>query len=395
MSHGDLVPGRADITLEGWQSEPQLRWSFQHVAEMFPTAAIAASARPTGLPERPADLDDLRVRHPLTGGEETVRSIIDASDTDAWAVLHQGHLAREHYQRGMSPSSQHLLMSVSKSLVGAVAAALVDRGLLAVDEQVTHYVPALAGTGYAGATVRHLLDMRSGIRFSEEYTDPNAEVRLLEQAIGWAPRRTAWVPDSMYGFLATLTRAREHGGAFEYRSCETDVLGWVCESAAGARMAGLLSDLVWRPMGAEHAASLAVDHEGSGMFDGGISASLRDLLRFGAVWLGDGTALDGTQVIGPNWVEETLRGDVDSDAAFAGSKDGPWMPGGMYRNQMWFPSPRRDTLVCLGIHGQMVYVNRTAGVVAAKLSSWPDPQDPRKLFSTLAAFDAVATALGG
>jgi CubicO group peptidase (beta-lactamase class C family) len=295
----------------------------------------------------------------------------------------------------MSPSSQHLLMSVSKSLVGAVAAALVDRGLLAVHEQVTHYVPALAGTGYAGATVRHLLDMRSGIRFSEEYTDPDAEVRLLEQAIGWAPRHTDAVPDSMYGFLATLTRAREHGGTFEYRSCETDVLGWVCESAAGARMSGLLADLVWRPMGAEFAASLAVDREGSGMFDGGISASLRDLLRFGAVWLGDGTALDGTPVISPTWVEETLGGDVDSGAAFAGSKDAPWMPGGMYRNQMWFPSPRRDTLVCLGIHGQMVYVNRTAGVVAAKLSSWPDPQDPGKLFSTLAAFDAVATALGG
>ena len=131
------------------------------------------------------------------------------------------------------------------------------------------------------------------------------------------------------------------------------------------------------------------------MFDGGISASLRDLLRFGAIWLDDGTALDGTRVISPTWVEETLRGDADSATAFASSKDAPWMPGGMYRNQMWFPSPRRDVLLCLGIHGQMVYTNRTAGVVAAKLSSWPDPQDPGKLFSTLAAFEAVAAALGG
>ena len=252
MSHGELVPGRADITLEGWQSEPQLRWTFQHVAEMFPTATIPAADRARGLPERPAHLDDLRLVDPLTGGEETVRSVMDASDTDGWAVLHQGHLVHEHYQRGMSPPSQHLLMSVSKSLVGAVAAALVDRGLLNVDEQVTHYVPALAGTGYDGATVRHLLDMRSGIHFSEEYTrprrrgpPPRAGDRLGAETHRLGPRLDVRLPHH------AARRAREHGGAFEYRSCETDVLGWVCESAAGIRMATLVSELVWQPMGAE------------------------------------------------------------------------------------------------------------------------------------------------
>ena len=68
------------------------------------------------------------------------------------------------------------------------------------------------------------------------------------------------------------------------------------------------------------------------------------------------------------------------------------MPGGMYRNQMWFPSARRDVLLALGIHGQMIYVNRSAGVVAAKVSSWATPQDPAKLLGTIAAFDAVAAS---
>jgi CubicO group peptidase (beta-lactamase class C family) len=65
------------------------------------------------------------------------------------------------------------------------------------------------------------------------------------------------------------------------------------------------------------------------------------------------------------------------------------MPGGMYRNQCWFPRAERDVLLCLGIHGQMVYVNRRTGLVAAKVSSWPQPQDAWKLFTTVAAFDAI------
>ena len=99
--------------------------------------------------------------------------------------------------------------------------------------------------------------------------------------------------------------------------------------------------------------------------------------------------------LSPARIEETLTGDPDTSAAFAASKDGGWMPGGMYRNQLWFPSARRDVLLCLGIHGQMIYINRAAGVVGAKLSSWPTPQDSQKLYGTLAAFDAVAAQLSG
>ena len=125
--------------------------------------------------------------------------------------------------------------------------------------------------------------MRSGIAFSEDYLDPAAEVRLLEQAIGWAPRRDPAVPGTMYDFLLTLRAKGPHGGPFEYRSCESDVLGWVCEAAAGTRMPELMSGLVWSRLGAEFDANIGVDSAGTGMFDGGISAALRDLARFGAM----------------------------------------------------------------------------------------------------------------
>src|SRR6185503_12650256 len=149
------------------------------------------------------------------------------------------------YPGDLDPGRPHMLYSVSKSIVGSVAAVLIDRGLLDPQSPITAYIPELAASGYAGATVRHVLDMRSGITFSEEYLDPDAEVRHLDQALGWVPRTSPDVADSLYGYLPRLRRLRPHGGVFEYRSCETDVLGWVCERAAGERMPELLSRTLW------------------------------------------------------------------------------------------------------------------------------------------------------
>jgi CubicO group peptidase (beta-lactamase class C family) len=387
------VLGRETFTLEGWQTAPQLRWSFQHIADVFPTAPIPRSSNSAALEHDDVDLQDVVLQNPTTQVTTTFGDVMASTVTDGWVVAHNGRIAQEAYPQGMPVGTAHLLMSVSKSIVGVVAGALRDRGLLDLEGLVTEYVPSLQDSGYSGATVRHLLDMRSGIRFSEEYLDPDAEIRLLQQAVGWAPVRTPGVGDSLRAFLRTLVRKREHGGQFEYRSCETDVLGWVCEAVTGARMVELITELVWEPIGAEFEANISLDREGSGILDGGISAALRDLVRVGSIYLRDGVALTGRRVVSSRWVQETVEGATDSAEAFAASKDAVWMPGGMYRNQMWFPSAQRDVLLAIGIHGQMIYVNRTAGVVAAKLSSWPTPQDLAKLQGTIAAFDAVAATL--
>jgi len=388
-------PGRTPsaISLANWQSAPHLHWSFQHVAEFLPTATISRGAGPVApLPSAYSDISAVAVTLP-DGTPSTVGQVMAATATDGWIVTHRGRVLADQYYGGMQPHTAHLLMSVSKTLIAAVAGALAGSGALNVDALASDYVPALANSGYYGATVRHLLDMRSGIAFSEDYLDPAAEVRVLEQAIGWSPRTHPDVPATMYDFLLTLRQKGPHGGPFEYRSCETDVLGWVCEAAAGVRMPELLSQLVWSRLGAAYDANIGIDSMGSGMFDGGISASLSDLVRFGSLFLNDGVSLLGEQVLPAAWITDTLVGEPDSREAFAYSPGDNRMPGGMYRNQVWFPYPGNDVLLCLGIHGQMIYVNRPAGVVAAKLSSWPLPQHAHMLFSTLRAFDAVSAAL--
>jgi CubicO group peptidase (beta-lactamase class C family) len=379
--------------LDTWQSAGQLSWSMQNIASFLPVRAIPRGTRTTAFAAAPTDLSSVAFPHPWDGHTLTFAEVMASTDTDGWMVTRDGVVVDEGYHGTMTPASVHLLMSVSKSLTTATAGTLIGAGLLDPARLVTDYVPALSASGYVGASVQHLMDMRTGVHFSEDYLDDGAEVRLLEEAIDWAPRLHEGVPGTLLGFLASLHAERGHGGRFDYKSCETDVLAFVIEGATGRHAADTLSECVWAPMGAELDANVGVDSAGEGMFDGGVSAGLRDLARFGSLFLHDGHALDGAPVLPAAWIDDTLAGAPDSREAFANATDETLMPGGMYRNGFWFPRAGSDVFLALGIHGQMIYINRAAGVVAAKLSTWPTPQHGEKLLSTIAAFDAAAWAL--
>jgi len=387
-------PGRppAGVWLGNWLSPPHLRWSLQHVEDMVPTAVISRGAAPTAaLPTDPAPIAEIRV----SGTAEvftTVGEVMAATATDGWAVAHRGSLVAEEYHDGMNAQTRHLLFSVSKSMLSTVVGALNAAGVIDLEAPVTAYVPALANCGYAGATVRHLLDMRSGIAFSEDYGDPDAEIHVMDQAIGWAPRRGPEIPGTLRDFVLTLRQKSEHGGPFEYRSCETNVLGWICEEATGQRIPELMSDLVWSRIGAQGDATICVDSVGTGIVDGGVSACLTDMIRFGSLFLRDGVSLTGEQVVPAAWITDILSGGPDSRQAFADSPDDTDMPGGMYRNQLWLPDPGGTVVLCLGMCGQLIYINRAAEIVAAKVSSRHHSHEPH-MTATLRAFDAVATEL--
>jgi CubicO group peptidase (beta-lactamase class C family) len=388
---GGQVP--AGISLNNWLSAPFAHWSFQHVEDMVPTAVISRGTEPVAaLPVASAPVADVEVTI-TDGSATTVGAVMATTATDGWAVAHRGTMVAEEYLDGLGAQTRHLLFSVSKSLVAAVVGVLHGAGAIELDAPVTAFVPDLATCGYAGATVRHLLDMRSGIAFSENYGDAAAEIHLLDQAIGWAPEMSPDGPSTLRDFLLTLRQKSTHGGPFEYRSCETDVLGWICEAVGGEPMPELMSALLWSRIGAQCDASIGVDTVGTGFFDGGVSACLTDMIRFGSLFLCDGVSLTGRQVVPAAWVADTLDGGSDSRQAFAASPDDTRMPGGMYRNQVWLPYPGTNVVLCQGMCGQMIYINRAAEVVAAKLSTQPQSHDPHVLLDTLRAFDAVAHVL--
>lgn len=385
------------VTLDNWAEPAHNRWTFLHLDEVLATRTIPASTRPEPLraEEQPL-LDLVSPRYDPTGrivGHTSARQVLDDTYTDAFLVLHHGTIRTESYAESMTAQTQHLLMSVTKTVVGLVAAALADNGILDVGARIEDVVPELSGSGFATATVRDVLDMRSGVRFNETYHDPNADVYLMEHATHWRTPRPD-VPTTLHDFLRTLPQERPHGGSFHYRSSETNVLAWACEAVSGSDLATLIHDYVWEPMGAADDATITIDSAGTAVGDGGLSATARDVARFAEMLRHSGISPHGRKV-GPSWfTADTLLGTEDLRTAFAKTSSPTGMPGGHYRNQIWVPFADRTTFLALGIHGQMVYVNQRAAMTGVKLSTWPTAQNGAYFYDALALFEVIADHLG-
>jgi CubicO group peptidase (beta-lactamase class C family) len=376
-----------EATLANWRQAPYSRWGFRNVRRLVPVAEIPRGDAAMCLRRGPVlDLD--RVAVP---GDASVAGLLADSHTDGFLVLHRGSVVAEHYAHGLEVRVPHIVFSVSKSITGAIAGILVDRGELNPDAPVTAYVPEAAGSAYAGATVRHVLDMTVGIRFVEDYVDPAGDVARYRVAMAWNPPSEVARGGDLHGFVAGLAAdGGNHGERFHYVSPNSDMLGWILERAAGMRFAALMDQMLWRPMGAEADAYITVDRLGAPRTAGGLCMTLRDLARIGEMMRQDGRA-GGRQVLPKSWVDDILdRGDPE---AWARGDMTDLAPQGRYRSQWYVLGPGRDVVCAIGIHGQWLYVDRAAELVIAKFSSQPAAVDDALDHRLLAGFRAIAQAL--
>lgn len=376
------------VTLANWRTPPFNVWGFQHVREIVPSADIAADPdRVWRLEAAPRDL-----------GRVTVDGIgfaaaLERTDTDALVVLHRGRIVAEVYRNGMTPETPHILMSVSKSMLGLLAGILAAKGVLDPAAPVTALVPEVAGTAYRGATIRQLLDMRAGIRFDEDYLATSGPIIAYRKATGWNPLGPGEAPSDLRSFYATLTAADgPHGGRFHYVSPNTDLLGWVIERAAGERYADLMSRHLWRPLGAERSAYITVDRLGAPRCAGGMCVTARDLARVGRL-LAEGGRRDGVEVVPEAWIADILEnGDP---AAWDAGDFVPYYPGrSLHYRAKWYVLRRAAPLLFgLGVNGQNLFVDRRAELVIAKLSSQALPMDAERIGLTLRLAEAIGAAL--
>jgi CubicO group peptidase (beta-lactamase class C family) len=383
------------VTLANWQDPPFSRWGFQHIRDLIPTARISRGDGPVwDLPRNERDLSAIRV--PFGSRSTDLDTFLTETWTDGLLVLDHGHVIHEEYRNGMGPETTHLLMSVSKSVVSAVCGVLVSEGRLSPDDLVTTHLPELAGTSWDGCTVRHLLDMRAGTKFDEDYANLDADVRVYEQIYQWRPRTDASLPADITAYYATLANDGPHGGPFRYRSILTDVLGWVIERAGGDRLANLVSSRLWQPMGAESHADFTVDGQANAMADAGVCTTLRDLARFGLLLSQNGRR-DGTRVIPEAWIRDTLTPGADSVEAFLASQPDAEQQarGSYYRNQFWVFDAAGPIWRCSGINGQHVVIHGPADVVIAKFSTWPVALSDELSIGTRGALIALAESVAG
>ncbi len=369
---------------ENWDLPPFNRWSFQNMRSLFPTVDVY---RGTG-PVSPFVVDEvalLGLEFTNTAGENrTIAQFLDETYTDALLVYQGGKIRHESYYNDMVPQTPHLSQSVAKSVVGAVAGILNGRGVVDLDAPMQAYVPELAACGYGDATLTHVLNMQSGVRFVEDYGAPDSDMTRIDVAAGWRPAAPGAPYQSIGDVILTLPKQRPHGQQFEYRSIETDVAAWVLERVTGTPLAELVSREIWQPMGAERDGFFTIDRAGTALADGGFNATLRDYARFGRLFLDP-----SSDVVPQSWIAGTGRGEAEKFGA-------PYTdvtPDGAYRNFWWIRDNARGDIAARGVFGQLIYVDRASDLMVVKLSSWPDYLIYQFTLDTFRAIDAIRAAL--
>lgn len=329
---------------------PQMRWSVANFRQLMPTVNVSRGLGESSLEHQPSNEIDALTFVPLGGGEPmTWQQSLQANYTDGIIILHRGKLVYERYFGVLKPEGQHAAMSITKTFTGTLAALLVSEGKLDAERMVADYVPELAVSAFGNASVRQLMDMTTGIHFSEDYADPKAEVWAHAAAGNPLPKPADYEgPRTYYEFLQTVKPQGRHGEAFHYRTANSDALGWVIARVSGRNVAQLLSERIWSRLGAEQDAYMSVDSIGTPFAGGGLNAGLRDLARFGEMMRNEGR-YNGTQILPPEVVTDIRNGASREDFAKAGYR---LLPGWSYRNMWWVTHNGHDAFMARGYMGK-------------------------------------------
>ena len=369
LATNDRSSGAEGANLSNWRTAPFNRWAFHNVRAIIPSADIEnAPNAALMLPKASLPLDEFQLRL-ADGSSLNLEGFLHATSSDGLVIVHDGRIVHEFYGNGTTEHTPHILMSATKSVVGLIAGILHRNGDLDVEALVSDYVPEIARTAYQGATIRHLLDMRTGVVLDA------SQQAAYAAATGWEPIAPGEAPRDLHSFFKTMTASHNgHGGPFSYVSANTDLLGWAIERATGQTFASLVSVLLWKPMGAEHDAYITVDREGAPRCTGGLCATTRDFARIGHLLLQNGSR-GSDDVIPAAWIDDVAeQGDRDAwkkgefAAAFAGMDMS-------YRSGWYVINGEPQTLFAMGIHGQNLFVDRANRLVVAKVSSQDSPTD--------------------
>lgn len=317
--------------------------------------------------------------------EKNLKDFLKSTHTTGLMILYKGKVIYEDYARGNVRDDHVMLMSVSKTMTSFLIGVAANDGLLALDEPMTKYVPSLHGTGYDGVTIKNALEMSSGIKWDEGFGRPDSDLArsMIAMTIG-----------SLDAFALTLERDNAPGTYNRYVSMDTHVLGMVLRGATGVPYEAYFHDKLWSKLGAESSVKMLVDTKGQPLVYGGVNIRLRDMLRFGKLYLDEGRNYKGEQIVPSQWVRESTRPDVARLMPMANNPDSD--SGFGYKYQWWTPyKPDGLDFSAIGIYGQFIYVNPERDVVIVKSSAYPDytkdggPMNNKTFF----AFQAIAKHL--
>jgi CubicO group peptidase (beta-lactamase class C family) len=285
-----------------WKGDYQAK-GFRDIEHIYKTHTVKRGAHVHPLPVAAQQIDPTFT---YAGKTWTIDEYMKAFRVSGLLVLKDGKIVMERYGLGRTPTDRWTSFSVAKSVTSTlVGAAIQDGKIKSLNAPVTDYIPDLKGSAYEGVTVRQMLMMSSGVKWNEDYVDPNSDVAKAGNKV------TEPGVNPMVSYLRKLPRAHEPGTTWHYNTGETDLVGVLVSKATGESLAQYASEKIWKPYGMEQDAVWMVDPGDQERGGCCISMTLRDYGRVGLFIAGDGMA-DGKRIVAPGYIAEATRTEIDN-----------------------------------------------------------------------------------
>ncbi|MBN1500046.1 MAG: serine hydrolase [Spirochaetes bacterium] len=307
-------------------------------------------------------LKDLPDSYTFNGKNKKISDWIEESGTTGLLIVHDGKILFEQYYLGTDESTHLISMSVAKSVLSFLLGVSIEEGkIISLQDSVDKYVPELSGTGYEGVSIKDVLQMSSGIRFTEDYNDLKSDfVQLI----------AAFTTGSLDDFICSLPNETVPGTHNRYVSANTQVLGMVIAKANGKSITQLTEEKLWSQLGTESDAMWLTDDHGKELTLGGFNAVLRDYARFGLLYLNGGKNHQGRQLISKEWIDASHSPDAEHLMPGSGNilSDSPLG----YGYHWWLPEKPKNDYLAIGIYGQFIYISPDTNTVIVKTSAFAD-----------------------
>lgn len=342
-------------------SEEKIHSNFISVYKYFNISKIPPAADPYIIPKG----SSLALpKYTYKGKEYTAEDYFNGVNTTAFTVIKNDTIRYERYWKQHTDTTRHISWSVAKSYLAVLMGEAIEDGHIdSVNDPIDKYLPNLKGSGYEGVSLKDILQMASGVKYNEDYTDFFSDINRWGRAYAWGA--------SQLKFAESLEREKEPGTDFLYVSINTQVLSMAITAATGRSLADYMYEKIWNPLGCTTEAYWACDNSGEEISLGGLNATLMDFARFGLMLADEGKNHKGETIISPEWFKE------------ATSASEPYLKtvseGYGYGYQFWLPKDEGygREYMCRGHSQQYIYANAsTQTVVALNSANWRYSSEP-------------------
>lgn len=374
----------SQVSFENYRDYPYSKWSFHNMGAPMHTLMIPRGGAVHRFKESNNSFGKLLITINDSTKPQTVENVFATHETDGLIIIRNNEILFEKYWNGLTRDYQHIWFSMTKSLTSAALGILVNEGKIDLSASPVKYIPELKNTPWERTTIQQVIDMTTALGYKETYTDTAA---FFYKNYAGTGARLFYVPGAdtatvksevlgTYDFLtkvATADTKLQPGYKFDYNSSNVDVISWLISRISGQPYHEYIQKNIWSKLGAEHDAFITTDRTYTAVATAGMNTTLRDAAMFATMTLNRGN-IDGKQIIPAKWVDQTLKITAEDKERMI--RNGSYLKAGLawqaYKNFWWIIDAAKGEYCARGIHGQVIYINRSANLVIVFFSSQPE-----------------------